>query len=138
MVLKRISSIAVGFILVMVVLSMQCKPAIPPPSVLLSDSNGNIAEEFNVMGDLYGTFQELMPDTRYDINVVDNGGNTISHASYKANEMGVIPSVPLWWDIGAEYSKSRIGHLNLNELFERRYFIFPVTIFTQMAFECVQ
>lgn len=103
-----------------------CIPPPPPPPeekpvVILTNSRGQKAAEFAVLDAIFGSFSQLLPDTRYDIQVMRSDGLEISHSSYTSDKRGVIPTAALWWDVGVEYQKSRVGKLNLGTLFQYTY-----------------
>jgi hypothetical protein len=103
-----------------------CIPPSPPPPeekpiVILTNSKNQKTTEFAVLDVVFGSFSRLLPDTRYEILVVRSDGKEISNSSFTSDRRGIIPTVALWWDVGVEYPKSRIGKLNLGMLFQYTY-----------------
>lgn len=91
------------------------------PVTVLTDSNGEPAEEFAVLDSVFGSFSGLLPNTRYTIQVMRSDENEISRSSYTSDNRGIIPTAALWWDVGVEYHKSRVGKLNQELLFRYTY-----------------
>lgn len=89
-------------------------------TIILTNSSGQTATEFDVMDAVYGSFFKLKPGEHYTIRILENASKEISRSSFTANKKGIIPTTALWWDIGATYAKSRTGQLHL-QLSRHRY-----------------
>ena len=119
-----------GFIFILIIFppppsfcdSLSTQPVISEePYVILTDSSGKQRDEFAVMDSVAASFSHLLPDTPYDVLVIRSDGKEISHASFFSDGAGIIPTTILWWDIGADYSESRTGRLDLKGLFNYQY-----------------
>ena len=97
------------------------RPYAAKPVAVLTNQQGQKAAEFSALDTVYASFCGLRPDTRYDIRLLRSDGRRISHSSFRSDERGVIPTAALWWDVGVEYGKSRVGKLDLPTLYKHRY-----------------
>jgi hypothetical protein len=92
------------------------------PVIILSNSRGERVSEFAVLDSVFGSFSHLLPDTRYEIQVVRSDGHEISYSSFTSNKRGVIPTTVLWWEVGVTYAgKSRAGKLDVKTLSQYTY-----------------
>lgn len=91
------------------------------PIITLTDSNGERADAFRVMDTVYGSFSELLPETEYVIRVMRSDGKEISHSILTSDKQGIIPTIALWWEIGADYTGSPVGKLDTTSLYGYSY-----------------
>ncbi|MFX0199468.1 MAG: hypothetical protein ACFFCW_25380 [Candidatus Hodarchaeota archaeon] len=107
------------------VISGCCPPFCPQPKekpvAILNNSRGQKVAEFTILDAVFGSFSGLLPDTWYEIQVVRSDGKEVSYSSFTSDKRGIIPTAALWWDVGVEYPKSRVGKLNLRTLFQYTY-----------------
>jgi len=111
---RLIFLISVIMLLFAVELVMGCRSTSnEEPVIILTNSKGQKTMEFDVMDIVAGSFCRLRPDKRYDVRIMRSDGREISYSSFRSNRNGIISSSVLWWDIGVEYSDSRMGRLDL-------------------------
>lgn len=91
------------------------------PVIILTNTNGEKAENFRVMDSVFGSFSGLLPETEYTILVMQSDDKEISHAIFTSDKRGIIPTIALWWDVGVEYKKSKAGKLKPDQLSRYTY-----------------
>ncbi len=114
-------ALVLPFMLLCVVLPSCQRPAYKRPAVVLTDSAGRPAKEFELLDMVAGSFSRLRPNARYNIDVMRSDGRRISHSEFTADRRGIIPTTVLWSDIGVEYGESRVGTLDLEGLSAHEY-----------------
>ncbi len=92
------------------------------PVVVFTNSGGEKTDEFAVMDSVFGSFSSLLPVKKYTIMVIRSDGKEISHSLLSSDKQGIIPTIALWWDVGAQYEKSRVGKLDVETLFKHSYY----------------
>lgn len=70
------------------------------PPVLLTDSAGSPATEFQLNDSIIFRANRLEPRSGYEIQVIDNAGNIIQHLALSTDQKGVIPETVLWYNVG--------------------------------------
>lgn len=83
------------------------------PRILLHNAAGVETDEFLLLDAVYGAFSRLFPDTDYEIRVLRNEDEVLYTLDTKTGTDGLIPSIPLIWDLGVEYGEGRAGELNV-------------------------
>jgi hypothetical protein len=91
------------------------------PLIILTNGNGERTGAFRVMDTVYGSFSGLLPDAEYIIRVMRSDEKEISYCIHPSDKKGIIPTVALWWDIGAVYENSREGRLDTDTLYSYTY-----------------
>ncbi len=91
------------------------------PVIFLTGSDGETAGAFRVMDTLYGSFSGLLPETEYTILVLRSDEKEISRSILASDKQGIIPTIALWWDIGAVYNGTREGKLDTDSLYNYTY-----------------
>jgi hypothetical protein len=91
------------------------------PMIILTNSNGEKAENFRVMDSVFGSFSGLLPETEYTILVMRSDDKELTRSILTSDKRGIIPTIALWWDIGAEYDESPVGKLDTDLLSRYTY-----------------
>lgn len=121
----RMFSLLIVALFLLKVISGCCPPCCPQPEkkpvVILTNSLGQKTSEFTIMEAVFGSFSGLQPATRYDIQILRSDGKEISSASLTTDKRGIIPTIALWWDVGVEYTETRVGRLNPEMIFKYKY-----------------
>jgi hypothetical protein len=91
------------------------------PVAIFTNSEGIAVQAYGPMETVYASFSSLLPNTRYDIKVVQSNGKEISNSSLQSDTRGIIPTIALWWEVGVTYNKSKVGKLDFPALSKGNY-----------------
>lgn len=86
---------------------LECRPE--EPRIVLTDAAGRETTRFVLLDTVYAAFTRLLPDTDYEVRLVQGDDQHMYSLAGKSDLHGVIPSTALLWDIGVEYHGDRSG-----------------------------